>query len=234
MPGDESPTPRGRTRRFPIGLMIGLAFVLVGTGSRIAFRVNQFRHSVGAELAACERPLHGDAGISTFKNEYGAQEVSLDFDTPGNPLNMNRAAYDAFVDCLGKSRIKFLIFFGEDVAVPTTLGEVAQHWQFSPGLKLVLRSDNGADILSNMKFRPAVGAKSAILADWCSRDQAGDCVTCEPSAPGVDAVSVEISLKPNARVVRTPLGSSHALTASNAVPSNRDQENGPSAYECRH
>jgi hypothetical protein len=235
MPGDESPAPRGRARRLPIGTIIILSIALIFAAAKIGKRVYEVSHSASAYIAACERPLRGDAGISMFKNEYRIEEVWLDFDKPGNPLNMNRAAYDTFVDCLRRRGIKFLIAFGDDIAVPTTLGAVAQHWRFSPGLRLVLRSDNGADVLPNMKFGPAVGAKSAILADWCGRNQAGDCVTCEPSAPGVDAVSVEIGLKANAPVVRTPLVGDRAPTAPpDAEGSNRDQEDEPSAYECRH
>src|SRR5262249_9757741 len=58
---------------------------------------------------------------------------------------------------------------------------------------------------NNVGIGPAVGPKESVIADWCSPQKAGACVTCEPELPTADTVEVLVRLRDGAPVTKRQL-----------------------------
>jgi hypothetical protein len=103
---------------------------------------------------------------------------------------------EAFVKCLEVTKnIKVIV--ENAVRLPLEpVGQVANRWSRESGLKLRLMPGSNNEALNNIRIGPATGRKEDVVRDWCSQ-QAGACVSCEPSQPTADTVEVLVRLRNN-------------------------------------
>lgn len=125
-----------------------------------------------------------------------------------------------------------------NVTQATTIGALAvsRAWQEgSPRVSLT----STAPELQNFLFAADSGFKQDVMKRWCA---ASSCLVCEPSDIQAGTPEVRVSLRPNAKVKRTPLGGGYPknVKGSDGKPLNTYQvyeivdENGQRyAYVCQ-
>src|SRR5579864_7939559 len=77
------------------------------------------------------------------------------------------------------------------------VGQVANVWQREKGVKLLLMPGDNDEALNNLRIGPAAGLKEDVIRSWCSKEQTGACVSCDPNHPTADS-EVVIHLRQNA------------------------------------
>jgi hypothetical protein len=100
----------------------------------------------------------------------------------------------------------FLLQFKNGVRIRLEpVGQLANRWRREPGLQLRLMPGSNNEGLNNIRIGPAAGQKEDIVRAWCSQEEAGDCISCEPAQPTADTVEVLVRLRDNAPLEKRQL-----------------------------
>jgi hypothetical protein len=156
---------------------------------------------VPREVAVCQSLIPNLQTVGLGFKSTAENSIQVDFGGVSKTENPSTPeAYDAFIKCLEKT-LRVEIVNGINIPGIQPLGAIANNWKDDQDIKLTLITNAGeSSILNNLRFGPAVGKKSDILAEWCNAKRAGLCAKCNPAVPNESTSFVEISLLPAAPV----------------------------------
>ena len=189
-------TPESRKRKIR-WLIPAVLFTLAGLalGYYLIKRVFDPLENVCVEVL----PQNKRVGMKFSRTREGQIEMDL-LGERGVQSGATPQQIDAFVRCIEATK-------GEEVVIKNgvrlplePVGQVANRWAREPGLHLALMPGSNNKALNNLAIGPAVGPKENVIRAWCSLQQAGPCVSCEPDQPTADTVEVLIRLRDHAPV----------------------------------
>lgn len=154
-------------------------------------------------VAACYALIPADrrAGLHLDYTPDGNVKVDVGADEVSNVPTKDQL--EVFIQCLHVFIKEVRIATASQPAAP--LGEVADHWS-APGqlgLKLRLLPGTNDNVLNNLRFGPASGNKSDIVAGWCK--ETATCVKCDPQEPTSQTPEVLVQLLPGSRTKKVQM-----------------------------
>ena len=194
------PVPRERL------IFGGLVLILFGL---IAFLVlkDPSDCKINPESCACAKIIEKD---KYFDFEFEPNPKTGIFNKIKFSVGKTRAAstppelITEFVECIKSTRKPIEIVDVNYVRLTMSpLGQIADLWSIQNGLKILLswRDQKEKEIINNLKIGGESGIKWQILAAWCSSENVGQCVECNPE-PNADTVEVQIKLRENVNFLK--------------------------------
>jgi len=192
---------------------IGIVLVIVGVVVVVLFLIWQVFREPSDLSNACLDVLPQDKRVG-MKFERGKDgSTVLDFaGQKGVQTGATPQQAEAFIKCLEATK-NIKVTVENAVRLPLEpVGQVANRWSRESGLKLRLMPGSNNEALNNLRIGPATGRKEDVVRDWCSQ-QAGACVSCEPSQPTADTVEVLVRLRDNPPLEKRQLDGTWAVPA---------------------
>ncbi|MER9591950.1 hypothetical protein NKI94_24510 [Mesorhizobium australicum] len=185
-------------------VVVCIAAVVIIT---VVYRVVQPPVPIDDRVRACYAVIPADrqAGLH-LDYKPGTNTATLAVEAEEMHKSPTKEQLDTFIQCLH--------VFIKDVRLATAsqpvapLGEVADHWSASGqvGLKLTLMPGSNNEVLNNLRFGPASGNKSDIVAAWCKGTTA--CVKCDPPEPTSQTLEVLVTLLPGGHTKKVQMAGS--------------------------
>lgn len=188
------------------------------------------------EVVICQSVVPGAKQVGLKFSRAAGGGIDVDF---GGTTTTNAAtaeALRAFLDCLEKQNNNKTINLVHGVRLDLEpIGQVAEHWKSDIGLRLKLMPGGEEKILNNLRIGPTVGSKQEVIRNWCSAEQAGNCVTCVPNEPTETTSAVEIQLRPNppVEIIQMPGMWSGAAPGGRLEPWQLVSDGKRSLYVCK-
>jgi hypothetical protein len=225
---------RGRTRKLATtAVLCGLAVFLV---IALYLTKNIFKDPDNLPMI-CAQMLPQNQRVGMSFEPVGKGLLKIHFDgqrgvaTGATPEQMEKV-----VSCI--ERVQGRVVIDNGVRLPLEpVGQVANRWGRESGLHLRLLPGSNDEALDNLRIGPAVGLKETVITDWCSPQQAGSCVTCEPSNPTKETNEVLVRLREGAPADKRQLDGLSPIPPPGVTPEPWqivNQKGQRFYYECKH
>jgi hypothetical protein len=184
-------------------MMWGVSFLIImGLG---IYLINQVFRKPDTLSELCLEVLPQNKRVG-LKMEYRDRQVTIDLSGQrGDKEGATPEQIEGFVKCI-EITTKASVRIVNGVRLPLEpVGQVANRWRREPGVKLRLMPGSNNEALNNIRIGPATGLKEDIIREWCTQENAGACVICEPHNPTADTVEVLVWLRDNAPLEKRQL-----------------------------
>ncbi|CDX42917.1 conserved hypothetical protein [Mesorhizobium plurifarium] len=184
-----------QSQKFLLSVFVAICLVVVVVV--LVYRIFPAPPPSDDRVAACYALLPADrrAGVHFENGPNNTATVAVEAEEKSN--SPTKEQLESFIQCLRVFIKDVRIATASQPAAP--LGEVADHWSApgQVGLQLVLLPGTNDEVLNNLRFGPASGNKSDIVAGWCKETAA--CVKCDPPGPTAQTPEVLVRLLPGTR-----------------------------------